>query len=227
MIATIYSPDGIVISTSNVDVFYHTSKKGDLDYIERLEIKGHPHIINFWNKYILVFHQTDEFNYQHEIINILENAMKKWESDIPPIHEFMPYVKKQIIDYGIQIIGIMAGYCSSKDDNQELYVYQILGESIRRINIDENGYLNYNCVLLEKETNFSRLFREIQIKNGDEWETLPPTLFRCDLFSIEKSKEITKFILESSMFLSNINSSVNSSFLIETVIITPTKIIIL
>lgn len=221
MIATVYTPDGIVVSTINLDTFYHATKKREYDYLEKLIIKGHPHIIKFWNKYILVFHQTDEFNYQYEIIQILENVMKKWESHVPPIHEFMPYVKKQIIDYGIQIIGIMSGYCSSKDGNQELYVYQILGESIRRINVDENGSLNYNCVLLEKETNFSRIFREIQIKNGDDWETLPPTLFRCDLFSINKSKEIAKFILESSMFLSNINSSVDSSYLIETVIITP------
>lgn len=225
MIATVFTPDGIVISTFKEDSFYQSSKRGEDETIERINIIGHPHIISFWNHYALMFHQTDEFSYNVGIKYILEEVMRKWTNDeIPPIYELMPYIKKKILDTDIQIIGIMGGYSRSKEGVLEPYVYQILGNDIRRININSIGELSYNCVFLEKETVFGRLLRDVQVRNGDNWEYLPPVSLRCDLFSISKAKELTNFILETTDKILKINSSNSGSSNIETVVISPLKI---
>lgn len=223
MTATIFTPDGIVISTYAYDTFYQASKRGEEDYIEKISIVGHPHIINFWNQYALVFHQTDEFLYNAGLKSMIEEVKRKWsDDDIPAIYDLMPYVKKQIMDIGIQIIGIMGGYSRTKEGSFDPHVYQILGNDIRRININNSGEITYNCVFLEKETVFGRILRDVQVKNGDNWESLPPMRLRCDLFSITKAKELTSFILKTNHVINTINQSTSDTIDLETVVITPT-----
>lgn len=225
MTATVFTPDGIVISTYASDTYYQASKRGDDDYIEKINIVGHPHIINFWNQYALVFHQADEFSYNAGLKSMIEEVKRKWpDDDIPVIYELMPYIKKQIMDNGIQIIGIMGGYSRTKEGSFDPYVYQILGNDIRRININNSGEITYNCVFLEKETVFGRLLRDVQVKNGESWESLPPVQLRCDLFSITKAKELTSFILKTCHAINTINQSASNIIDIETAVITPTHL---
>lgn len=227
MTATVFTPDGIVISTYASDIFYHASKRGEEDYIEKLNIVGHPHIINFWNQYALVFHQANEFAYNAGLKSMIEEVMRKWSDDnIPSIYELMPYIKQQIMDNGIQIIGIMGGYSRTKEGSLDPYVYQILGDDIRRININSSGEVTYNCVFLEKETVLGRLLRDVQVKTGENWESIPPVQLRCDLFSIKKAKEITTFFLNTSHKIRTINHSTSETLDIETVEITPTQLTI-
>lgn len=225
MTATVFTPDGIVISTCASDTYYQASKRGEEDYIEKVNIVGHPHIINFWNEFALVFHQAGEFSYNAYLKSMIEEVMRKWSEDyIPPIYELMPYIKKQIVDNGIQIIGIMGGYSRTKEGRLAPYVYQILGNDIRRININNSGEITYNCVFLEKGTVFGRLLRDVQVKNGESWESLPPIQLRCDLFSITKAKELTSFILKTSHAINTINQSALDIIDIETAVITPTHL---
>lgn len=226
MTATIFTPDGIVISTVKSDSFYQALKCGDEDYIEKVNIVGHPHIITFWGQYALVFHQADEFSYNADITSMIEEVMGRWNESIPPIYELMPYIKKQIVDRCIQIIGIMGGYSRTANGRLEPYVYQILGTDLRRININTNGDLTYNCVFLEKGTVLGRLLNDVQVKNGDNWETLPPLQLRCDLYSIDKAEEVTRFILNTSNSILNINQSLHQDNEIETVVITSNKLIL-
>lgn len=226
MTATVFTPDGIVISTVKADSFYQALKRGDEDYIEKVNIVGHPHIITFWEQYALVFHQADEFSYNAGITTMIEEVMKRWPEGIPPIYELMPYIKKQIVDNSLQIIGIMGGYSRTTNGSLEPHVYQILGDDLRRINKNVNGDLTYNCVFLEKETVFGRLLRDVQVKNGDDWENLPPVQLRCDLYSIDKAEDVTRFILNTSNSILNINQSSHQDNEIETVVITSNKLII-
>lgn len=221
MTACVFTPDGIVMSTYAYDTYYQMTKRGDEEYVEKVNILGHPHIVTFWNQYALVFHQADEFSYNSGIKTLIEDVMRKWTDEIPPIYELMPYIKKQLIDNSIQIIGLMSGYSKTSERNLEPHVYQILGNDIRRINIDRSGRISYNCVFLEKNTIFGRLLRDVKIKNGDTWESLPPVQLRCDLYSIAKAKEITSLILKTCYRINNINNYDSDIFDIETVIITP------
>lgn len=226
MTATVFTPDGIVISTFKSDSFYQVSKLGEEDYIEKINVVGHSHVITFWDKYALVFHQADEFSYNAGIIPMIEEVMRRWPDEAPAIYELMPYIKKQIVDNGIQIIGIMGGYSRTAKGNLEPHVYQILGNDLRRININNSGDITYNCIFLEKETVFGRLLRGVQVKNGDDWENLPPVQLRCDLYSVDKAEEVTRFILSTSNSILNINQSLYQHNEIETIVITSNKLII-
>ena len=105
------------------------------------------------------------------------------------------------MDNHIQIIGIVAAYDIDKNGMIMPFVYQILGENIRRINLDNNGCLNYNCVYLEKTPLVGKLLQQTQIKNGDIWEENPAVKLRCDLYSISKSIDICRFMLRTSHYL--------------------------
>lgn len=226
MVASVFTPDGIVISTVDSDT-YCLSSIGGSNNVEMINIVGHPHVVTFWNRYAFVFHQMEQFNYKCGIDYILAETMMRWKDEIPPIYEVMPYLKKQIIDNNIDVIGIMGGYsCPDENGIIKPYVYQILGENIRRINADTNGRILYNCVFLEKEITTGRLLRDIQVRNGEEWELLPPLNIRCDLFSVRKAMDITEFILNTAESIININSSDVHKHHIENVIITPDKLTI-
>lgn len=224
MIASIFTPDGIVISTIDSDSFYQKSRRNGEDNIDLISIVGHPHVITFWNKYAMVFHQVSEFQYQNGINYIFSEVMLRWQDRIPPIYEVMPYIKKVIMENNLELIGIMAGYSNSECSKLEPYVYQILGNEIRRINTNEEGRVAYNFVFLEKETSMGRLLRHTQVKNGNEWEKLEPLSLRCDLFSVQKALELTEFFLITAENLKHLNSSNQTATHIENVIITPDKL---
>ncbi len=224
MIAAVYTPSGIVLSTLGVDSFYQSVDENNC--VNKIEITGHQHVVSFWSRYALVFHQADEYQYDGSIIDVLDDVKTKWTENVPSIHELMPYIKKQIMDYNLHIIGVMAGYSVSNTNKYEPYVYQILGQDIRRINTNGNGEITYNCVFFEKGTVIGRIMREVKVKNGDDWEELLPMQLRCDLYSIHKAREIANFLLRTSHYLKNINSSDTLNYNVESVMITSKEFII-
>ena len=223
MVAAVYTPDGIVLSTLDFDNYIIRAGKKIENYIESINIVGHSHIINFWDKYVLVYHQMDRYRYNPSIKALFKKVMQRWDA-IPQIFELMPYIKKTIMENNIDIIGIMGGFSKSNNGQWDPYVFQILGDDIRRINSNENGDINYSCVFLEKETCFGRLLRDVRVKNGDAWEDLEPINIRCDLFSVDKAIDLSKFILNTANYLNNINSSESSAYRIESVVITSDNI---
>ena len=169
-------------------------------------MEGLPHNYTFWGRYSLTYNSLNSYAIESNILIEFETLSEQWES-VPSIVEFMPYFKKMLIDHQIQIIGIMAAYDSNQSEAAMPFVYQILGDSIRRINIDNEGRLNYNCVYLEKTPYISRLLRQTQIKNGNLWEDCPAVRLRCDLYSVQKSIDLCRFMLRTSQYVENINSA--------------------
>lgn len=220
MISALFVPDGILISTYNSDTFYQKTDNREDDFVEPLHIEGLPHIVNFWNKYALVFHQMNEFTYDSSIRHIIEDVKKRWPDQIPPIDVLMPYIKKQIMDHNIYIMGVMGGYNDGADGIPEPFVYQIMGDNIRRINTDNEGKVNYNFAFLERETIFGRILREVKVQNGDQLETQQPLRVRCDIFSLKKAEEVARFALKTNYKILNINQR-DTDCGIETAIITP------
>lgn len=223
MVTSVFTPSGIAIATLSKDIFFQRVANGDDVSIEKLQIQGRNHVIVFWDKYVLVFNQLDEFSVDANLEAKLKSVMERWENSVPPIDELMSYVKKAIMDNELKIIGIMAGYCKTPDGNDVPFVYQILGDEIRRININHDGDLAYNCVYLEKDTVIGRLFREVKVQNGSQWEDIAPTKIRCDLFSLAKAKELCEFILRTYDYIENINSSMADIPTIDMALITPEK----
>ena len=167
---------------------------------------GLPHNYLFWGKYSLTYNILNSYSAEFSILSKFDELAGKWDA-IPPIAEFMPYLKKLLVDNNIQIIGVVAAYDKHKGLSNIPFVYQILGENIRRINLDTEGHLNYNCVYLEKSPYIGKLLQQTQIKNGDIWEDNQAVKLRCDLFSIHKSIDLCRFMLRTNYYVENINSA--------------------
>lgn len=226
MIATVFTPDGIAISAPGFETFYQRiSPDEDDTRIERIDIEGHQRTFTFWDRYVMVIHRLDQYIYDDSIAEVIEHIGDRWPDTVPPISEVMPYVKKAIVDNNLNIIGVMAGY--SRDDASGRlmpYVYQINGDDIRRINIDGNGKINYNFAIVEQSTSLGRIMRDVKVKNGETWETLPPLYLRCDLFSVDKAVELTRFLVSTAIYLDQVNSTNDRTDKVDTVIITPHRI---
>ncbi len=206
MIATVFVPDGIVVATASFDSYneYIESEEGTL--ISPIKMEGLQHTYLFWKRFSLTFNGLNPYMTELGIFDKFEDLSRKWES-APTITEFMPYLKKLLIDNHIQIIGVIAAYDIDKNGKVEPFVYQILGENIRRINLDNDGHINYNCVYLEKTPIVGKLLQQTQIKNGDIWEKNSAVKLRCDLYSISKSIDICRFMLRTYHYVENINST--------------------
>lgn len=219
MVVTVFSPAGIVTATSCIDTFIESIQDEEVITQKSIRIEGLPHSYVFWDKFVLTFNILNQNNYDYRLLNELDKLAHKWESR-PLISEFMPYVKKMILDTHIQIIGVMSGYDLNENNIEEQYVYQILGENIRRINRDDNGVLNYNCVYLEKDPYIGKLFQSTKMLNGNDWENIDCIRIRCDLFSISKAIDLCSFMLKTSFYMENMhNANYSDPLKIETSIV--------
>lgn len=225
MIAAVYPPQAIVLSTVGYDTFYRTVKSDKDVVVEKMFVSGHPHFISFWDKYVLCFNQLDDFHNHSEYIEQFKAVMSRWKQTVPTLAELMPYIKKQIVDLHINVIGVMAGFSLNKDNALEPFVYQILGEDVRRINVDNNGSPVHNFIFLEKKPMASRLIYSVRMPNGDEWMDLEQPQIRCDLFSTEKAREFAEFLVSTSAYINNVNNLLSHQVPPQTVIITPETII--
>ena len=206
MIATVFTPNGIVVATASYDKFYEYLESDDGTILSPITMDGLPHNYLFWGKYSLTYNILNSYSAEFSILSNFDELAGKWDA-IPPIAEFMPYLKKLLVDNNIQIIGVVAAYDKDKGLSNIPFVYQILGENIRRINLDTEGHLNYNCVYLEKSPYIGKLLQQTQIKNGDIWEDNQAVKLRCDLFSIHKSIDLCRFMLRTNYYVENINSA--------------------
>lgn len=206
MIATVFTPNGIVVATASYDKFYEYLESDDGTILSPITMDGLPHNYLFWGKYSLTYNILNSYSAEFSILSKFDELAVKWDA-IPPIAEFMPYLKKLLVDNNIQIIGVVAAYDKDKGLSNIPFVYQILGENIRRINLDTEGHLNYNCVYLEKSPYIGKLLQQTQIKNGDIWEDNQAVKLRCDLFSIHKSIDLCRFMLRTNYYVENINSA--------------------
>ena len=206
MIITVFTPNGIVVATASYDSFYEYQESEDGTLLSPIQMEGLPHTYTFWEKFSLTYNGLNSYAAETSLVSRFDELSNKWDS-VPTITEFMPYLKKLLMDNHIQIIGVVAAYDNDEDGTIVPFVYQILGESIRRINLDNDGHLNYNCVYLEKKPHIGKLLQQTQIKNGDIWEENSAIRLRCDLYSLHKSIDLCRFMLRTSHYVENINSA--------------------
>ena len=115
MVATVYTPNGIVVATASYDSFHEHLDTEDGIQISPINIEGLTHTYLFYNKYSLTFNGLNSYTIEFEILDKFEELSKRWDKT-PPIVEFMPYLKKLLVDNRFQIIGIVAGYDQDVND---------------------------------------------------------------------------------------------------------------
>ncbi|MCD8290107.1 MAG: hypothetical protein LUC91_01230 [Prevotella sp.] len=223
MIVSIFGPCGIVTASTNSDRFLEMKEMDGQSILTPIHIPGFPHTYVFWDKYVLTYNFMNTYTYDSSFIYRLKQLEEKW-TERPSIVDFMPYLKKTIVDFNYQIIGVVSGY----DYNENVlmpYVYQVLGENIRRVNMDASGNITYSYIYLEKKPLIWKLMQKVKVLNGDKWEESDEIPLRCELFSIEKSKDMCGFFLKTYDFVSDINSRIfKETFEADAVINYPDKI---
>ena len=206
MIVSVFGPCGIITATASHDTFYEMQEYDEDVFALPYIIKGMPHTFTFWKKYVLIYNSITQNAYNDQMRPYLASLERKWDA-APHIKEFMPYLKKLILDNRIQIIGVVSAYCEEEGTRDVPFVYQILGEQIRRVNIDDNKNINYNCICLEKDPIVGRLLRKVKLLNGDIWEEAAEYRFRYDLFSISKSIDFCSFVIKTNHYINNANTT--------------------
>ena len=224
MVVSVFGPCGIVTASSGFDTFYELRERDKETFAHKISIEGLPHIYSFWDKYVLVYNCINQNIFEAKIPHCLYTLTQKWETPPSP-QDVMPYLKKLIVENHIQIIGVVSGYFDNTDGIKTPYVYQILGEEIRRVNIDSDGNLNYNCIYLEKEPIVGKLLRRVKLRNGDVWEEQEEYKFRYDLFSIPKAIDFCGFAIKTNHYINNISSAMyHTSVNFDVAIVEPDKI---
>lgn len=227
MIITVFSPSGIVTATSCLDTFFEVKEKEGSSIVTPFKIEGLPHVLTFWDSYALVYKNINQYSYDAFDTLLLSLMANKW-NEAPTPMEFMTFLKKIIVDHNLQIFGVVSTYFSENGQSKVPYVYQILGQETRRINIDNNGNINYNCICLEKEPVMGRLLKQIQLRNGDEWEELSGFNLRYDLFSVSKSMDFCKFAIKTDHFINNVaTTTYETPIYIDMAVVTPNTIEVL
>ena len=217
MIVTVFIPKAIITATASFDTFFESQESEDGTRLAPIYMEGLPHTYTFWNRYSIMFNSINKYSYEADLIDRFGSLTNRWD-EIPTIVDFVPYLKKMLIDYHVQIIGVLSGF----DESGTPYVYQILGESVRRINLDNDGKINYNCVYLERTPHIGKLLQQTRVKNGDTWEESPEVRLRCDLYSKKKAIDICRFMLRTNYYVDNINSaSLDTPLKVDLTIVTP------
>lgn len=206
MIATVFTPNGIVVATASLDSFNDFTKTENGMLCSPINVEGLRHTYCFWNRYSLTFNCLDPYSPQTGILDQFDELYNRCDT-VPSITDFISDLGKLLFDNPIQIIGIVAAYSQGDDGMAAPFVYQILGNNIQRINLDGQGQVSYNCVCLEKNPHISRLMRQTKLMNGDQWEEYDGIRLRCDLFSISKAVDLCRFLLRTNHYMEHINSA--------------------
>lgn len=206
MIISVFGPEGIVTSTLARDIFYDKVEIDGNETLVPIEAQGLRHSHVFFGQFALTFNSLNQYTYDNKVIGCFRQLEEIWDK-VPHITEFMPYFKKMVVDNHLEIIGVMAAYDNVEGGRRTPYVYQILGEDIRRVNADKDGNTFCHFLLLESETIAGKLIRQTKVRNGDEWEDTIEPRIRCDLYSNEKSIDFCRFLLRSEWYMTNINSA--------------------
>ena len=97
MIATVFTPNGIVVATASYDKFYEYLESDDGTILSPITMDGLPHNYLFWGKYSLTYNILNSYSAEFSILSKFDELAGKWDA-IPPIAEFMPYLKKLLVD---------------------------------------------------------------------------------------------------------------------------------
>lgn len=62
MIATVYTKEGIVLSTLSCDMFYETQEIDDTQVLCPIISKGFSHVITLWDKYAFMYKTMNFFS---------------------------------------------------------------------------------------------------------------------------------------------------------------------
>ena len=205
MIVSVFCPYGIFTASAGNDTFWEMREENKQRILLPINMIGLPHNYVFWGKYALTYNVMNPHMLDSSFENSLSVIESTWEN-APNITDFVEQLKKMLVTHKFQILGIVSGF-DFVDKSDKPYVYQILGENIRRSNADINGNIMYNCIYLEKTPLIWKLMQKSKILNGDSWEECKEIHLRCDLFSLEKSIDLCCFLLKTGNFISNINSA--------------------
>lgn len=223
MIISVFGPCGIVTATSCHDTYFDLFEKEEESYVRLIGIEGLPHVFTFFGKYALVYNCLNQSEYDVQIPYCFSLLANKWDTAPEPM-VFMPYLKKLIVDNHIQIIGVVSAYFEEKDGKQYPYVYHILGEEIRRVNVSDVGNIIYNCICLEKEPIIGRLLRQVKLRNGDVWEEQEDCRFRYDLFSVSKSVDFCVFAIKTNHYVNSKDVNYCTPLCMDITVVTPNSI---
>jgi len=216
MIATIYTKDGIVISTLSRDTFFEMQPSHESEAFYPIISDGHPHSALMWDKYAFVCRGMNSFMYDNTLISWLQEYQSH-NADALPLETLRTDILQFIQENRLDVMGVLAGYIDGKP-----YVYGFQGDKCQRLNVSDKDEIVYNCSFLEHEEVVGKLFRELKIRNGDVWESRTGVRTRCDLFSISKAADMCHFMLSVNYHVNNINTSIfESPLMYETVIIKP------
>lgn len=202
MIATVYTKDGIVISTLARDIYYEMQPMEESQAFYSISSDGHPHCVLLWEKYAFVCRNMNSFMYDNTLIYWLQNYCSN-NNDTIPLESVRTDILNFIKEKHLDIMGVLAGYYE-----EQPYVYGLQGENCQRLNVSDKGEIVYNCSFLEHEEVVGKLFRELKVKNGDSWEFRKGVRTRCDLFSISKAIDLSHFMLSVNYHTNNINTSI-------------------
>lgn len=222
MIATIYTKDGIVISTLSRDTFYEMQPTHESEAFYPIISDGHTHSVLLWDKYAFVCRGMNSFMYDNSLVSWLQQYQSH-NTNLLSLDGLKTEIMNYILENRLDVMGVLAGYIDGQP-----HVYGFQGDSCRRLNISDKDEIVYNCSFLEHEEVVGKLFRELKIRNGDVWESRTGVRTRCDLFSIPKAVDLSHFMLSVNYHVNNINTSIFQSPLVyETVIIKPDSAILL
>lgn len=205
MIVSVFCPYGIVTASAGNDTFLEMREENKQRILLPINMMGLPHNYVFWNKYALTYNVMNPHMLDSSFEDCLRVIENTWAS-APNLSDFAEHLKKMLVTHKFQILGIISGF-DCVDKSEIPYVYQILGENIRRANVDIEGNIMYNCIYLEKTPLIWKLMQKSKILNGDSWEECKEIHLRCDLFSLEKSVDLCCFLLKTGNFIRNINSA--------------------
>lgn len=226
MIAAFFIPDAIVMATAACDSYTVTTAPDEGSPVTTIHIPSSAHVMTFWNRYALVFRPADENMLCSEITARLREVCRRWpDGEVPAIDALMPYIKKQIMDTGMQMLGVMAGYGNGSDGAPEQFVYQILGSNIRRVNVDNDLRPLFDYVCVEKNPMVNRLLQEVAVRNGDQWETQQSVLLHPQYYSTEMALSMARRLVDISSMTARIEDVATPLPEIESIVITPTGII--
>lgn len=206
MIASFWNQRGIVMATAAIDLLATASRQDDELRISTVEMAGLPHILTLWDSYVVMYKSPSLHSTALDFENGVRKLARRW-SEKPSLPEFMSWLKKAVNEQHLQAIALVAGYGKNEEGDEELYVYQVLGDDMRRINVDNEGHPISQWVLLEPERQADRLLKDVKMRNGDQWEELPGPTLDLELFSLEKCEEMCRFMINVSHFMQTVNSS--------------------
>lgn len=207
MISAIFTPMGIVLGTLAQDTFLQMRRMGEQDNLEPIRMTGLPHRITFGGQFGLVFQQMDQFRIDRPLLTALQHlACSRAAWDDP--EDFLDALQDTLAAHR-DMMGIVA-YYQQLGDERVPRVYQLHGDDMQLININDREQPVYSLFYMEQEPILGRLFRGARQMNGDKWEEIPPLQPRADVYSLTKARDLTRFVHQTHWYAAHLDEAMMS-----------------